>query len=227
MKHTTIFTALAFVLCMNFQTVHSQDKVLEGTITTFDCILVIGAKVEVKSTGEQVKTDSLGQFKVNVSETDKLTILANGFKTKKVKIKEDTESVSIDIKLKQGEDVADQAMDNINLKDQEKFLSLVQLSTQQIDFSTYNTVYDILAGRFSNVEVAGNGDIIIRGMSSMDGNNAALIVIDGVKTDSNALRNLDTASIKSIDVLKGPSAARYGSQGANGVVEIETLRGDD
>ena len=48
-----------------------------------------------------------------------------------------------------------------------------------------------------------------------------LFVIDGVETDTSALRTLNPSTIKSIEVLKDSAAeARYGSKGKNGVVII-------
>lgn len=71
---------------------------------------------------------------------------------------------------------------------------------------------------------AGSISIIIRGLNSINGNNAPLFVIDGViGANINALDPLD---IQSIDVLKDASAASiYGSRAANGVVIVTTKKG--
>ena len=39
-----------------------QEKMIEGMVTTFDSIPLIGASIEVKSTKELVLTDTLGMF---------------------------------------------------------------------------------------------------------------------------------------------------------------------
>lgn len=41
------------------------------------------------------------------------------------------------------------------------------------------------------------------------------------------LSSLTPINVKSVDILKGGSAAIYGSRGANGVVLISTKRGGD
>ncbi len=70
-----------------------------------------------------------------------------------------------------------------------------------------------------------NNEIIIRGTKSINSSNAALIVIDGMTTDTNGLLMLSPNDVQSIDVLKDASSSIYGSRGANGVVIIETKNG--
>lgn len=90
-----------------------------------------------------------------------------------------------------------------------------------------------LAGKVSglNVITKNNGvnpstSIILRGYKGMTGNNAALIVIDGVVQADNSLNNLSPNDIESINVLKGASAtALYGSQGRNGAMIVTTKQG--
>jgi TonB-dependent SusC/RagA subfamily outer membrane receptor len=60
--------------------------------------------------------------------------------------------------------------------------------------------------------------VIIQGISTFYGNTEPLYVIDGM-TVSN-IDGIPPQQVKSIDVLKGPSASIYGSRGANGVIII-------
>lgn len=77
---------------------------------------------------------------------------------------------------------------------------------------------------------------LIRGLTSLTGNNEPLYVIDGVAvqsgdisgalTSQNALSLINPADIEDIQVLKdGVSTALYGSRGAAGVVLIKTKSG--
>src|SRR5690606_36367557 len=76
--------------------------------------------------------------------------------------------------------------------------------------------------------------VIIRGASSITGDNQPLWVIDGVPDYSsstsgnifNTLYNLNLNDVESIDILKDASAtALYGSRAANGVVIVTTKKG--
>jgi TonB-dependent SusC/RagA subfamily outer membrane receptor len=69
-----------------------------------------------------------------------------------------------------------------------------------------------------------NSNFWIRGISSFAGNNNPLVLVDGVER---SLNNLDPSEIESFSVLKDASAsAVYGVRGANGVVIINTKRGE-
>ena len=64
--------------------------------------------------------------------------------------------------------------------------------------------------------------LLIRGKSTL-GNNAPLILVDGVPSESFA--HLSPADIESLSVLKDGAAAIYGARAANGVILITTKRG--
>jgi TonB-dependent SusC/RagA subfamily outer membrane receptor len=106
---------------------------------------------------------------------------------------------------------------------------------------------DALQGKVSGLDIiSASGDpgsgsqLVIRGLSSMGGSQP-LIVIDGVpqfrisssfdlssadSEDISNLINIALQDIKSIEVLKdAASTAIYGSQGADGVLLIETHKG--
>jgi TonB-dependent SusC/RagA subfamily outer membrane receptor len=84
-------------------------------------------------------------------------------------------------------------------------------------YSSYNSIYDMLKGEVAGVEVNGTS-IRIRGASSFQMSTEPLFVVDGVAV--NSVDNIMPQMVKSIEVLKGSSAAIYGSRGANGVILI-------
>ncbi|MES2240699.1 MAG: TonB-dependent receptor plug domain-containing protein [Bacteroidota bacterium] len=56
-------------------------------------------------------------------------------------------------------------------------------------------------------------------------NGSALILVDGVETDMELLSSISTDDIAKIEAIKGPGAAVFGSQGANGAILIYTKLG--
>ncbi|MFA9192664.1 TonB-dependent receptor plug domain-containing protein [Flavobacterium sp. FZUC8N2.13] len=56
-------------------------------------------------------------------------------------------------------------------------------------------------------------------------NGPALILVDGIETDINLLSSISTDDIAKIEAIKGPGAAVFGSQGANGALIIYTKLG--
>jgi len=90
----------------------------------------------------------------------------------------------------------------------------------------------------------GSSRIVIRGATSINGNNQPLFVVDGIPVDNssyvtdtekrgyggydlgNAAQDINPDDIASVSVLKGPNAAAlYGSRAANGAIIITTKTG--
>ena len=70
-----------------------------------------------------------------------------------------------------------------------------------------------------------SGDIMLRGATSISGEQAPLVIVDGIITTT-SFDDLATLDIESIEVVKGAAGASlYGSRAANGVVQIRTKRG--
>jgi len=124
-------------------------------------------------------------------------------------------------------------------------------SVQAIDSTALNRVPEAnlvnqLSGKIAGVQVTnagpqgGSSRVVIRGATSISGNNQPLFVVDGVPIDNSSDRNtgfggldygntaqdINPADIENISVLKGPNAAAlYGSRAANGAIIITTKTG--
>ncbi|WP_319273094.1 TonB-dependent receptor plug domain-containing protein [uncultured Draconibacterium sp.] len=224
---TRFLSALIFLICTVTLSSTAQERFVNGIVTTFDSIAVVGADVKVKSSKQIVQTDSLGRFKVNVAATDKLNVSAKGFNSQNVKTDEKTKIVAVNLKLKPGEKAREYAIGYGYVKDGERLNALAQMTNDDVDFSQYTNMYDLIRGRFAGVQVQSNGDIIIRGQNSINLSSAALIIVDGMQVDNSIMNTLVPAQVKSVNVIKDGSSAIYGSRGANGVVIIETKKGND
>ena len=89
------------------------------------------------------------------------------------------------------------------------------------------SVFDLLR-QVPGVRVVGtfpNQTAIIRGVNSISGSSQPLFLLDGVPGDASLISNINVNDVYFVDVLKGPSAAMYGSRGANGAIAVYTRRG--
>ena len=206
--------------------ISAQDRVIHGVVTTFDSIPLIDAEVKVRSTRQTVRTDTTGRFTVPASTGDQLKISANGFFNQKVKLEDKTRYAAINLRMKPGAKNREYAIGYGHVSDREKLNALASLNNRDLDFSQYSNIYELIKGRFAGVQII-NGEIIIRGIGSINSSNAALIIVDGVPVDGSALNSIPPVQVKSINVIKDGGSAIYGSRGANGVVLIETKRGND
>lgn len=216
----------SFLLLIPVFELMGQEKVIQGMVTTFDSIPLINATIEVKSSKEHVFTDTLGMFTVTCASKDKLKVTARGFSGRNVKIKDKTKFVLVNLRLMPGPENRELAVGYGHVKDADRLYAISNVNEDDLEFSRYSNIYDIITEQFSSsVQVRSNGDVIIRGTPAMDGSDAALLIVDGREVDAFDFGNINTADIASINVLKDASASVYGSRGANGVVIVETKQG--
>ncbi len=118
--------------------------------------------------------------------------------------------------------------------------------TKASDGSFVNSLNGKVAGVTINASAAGAGSpsrVIMRGTKSINGNNNALYVVDGIPMTNTTpaqpadifsgagqtgdfISNFNPDDIESVSVLSGPSAAAlYGNAASNGVVLITTKKG--
>jgi TonB-dependent SusC/RagA subfamily outer membrane receptor len=91
-------------------------------------------------------------------------------------------------------------------------------------YASYRTIYDMLRGEVPGVQVNGTS-IRIQGASSLTLSTEPLFVVDGMIVSS--IADIQPYTVKSIEILKGSSAAIYGSRGANGVILIKLVGAGD
>lgn len=84
-------------------------------------------------------------------------------------------------------------------------------------YASFSSIYEILR-TIPGLMVTGNS-VTVRGSHT-----TPLYVVNGTTVSS--IGGIDPAMVKSVEVLKGPSASVYGLQGANGVIIIH-LKGTD
>ncbi|NQU88683.1 MAG: TonB-dependent receptor plug domain-containing protein [Mariniphaga sp.] len=219
--------SILIILCLSFIThfSYSQGRTIFGSVTTFEVIPIIKAEITIKSSKEIIFTDTLGYFEVTCDVKDKIKISADGFFTQNIKLTADDDTLLVDLKLRpQSENLA---ISSGHIKDELKLRARI---TKGVDYSAYNSVYEILDAKFPNIQVPTIDDVehvIIGSPSSLDAQNTgALIVIDGIISFSSSLDNLSPLDITNIEILKpGAETSIYGSQGGNGAVRITTKRG--
>lgn len=233
MKQLIRKSALIYLFTFLFAImVFAQEKTLVGKVTTFDSIPLIGVKVTVKSSGQTALTDTLGRFLVLCNKEDKVNVEADGFYSKKIKVEKAMRLLLVNLKLKNGDTNLDQAEKYVNVgygksSARDLLYSVSSLNKDKVDFSLYTNMYDLIQGQFAGVRVEGN-KIVIRGNKTFQGveSDAALLVVDGVIVNEADFASISPLDVESVDVLKDASSSVYGSRGANGVVLVETKKGE-
>lgn len=224
---------------------YGQQKTISGKVVSEDGSPVASVTVQVDGTSATTQTDGEGQFSLagNVGATVSVTSL--GYQPSTFVIdSRDFYEVRLSDELTDLDEVVVTAL-GIKRERRQLTYSTQQVSGESIANSKEPSVLNALSGKISGVQITSStgqpgssSRIVIRGTSSLLGENEALIVLDGVPINNDESGNagpgagisrisdIDPAIIESINVLKGSAAAAlYGSKAARGVVMITTKNG--
>lgn len=238
-------TATALLLVLLSYTAVAQTVTVAGTITTTAGEALPGVSVVAKSDKQATVTDANGNFQINVLPKTILVFSYSGYQTKEVLVENATSSLQV--ALQPGENVLDEVVVTaLGISRQKKGLgyAVQELKAKDITEAKDPNLVNALSGKIAGVRVTnsqgdmGSSRIVIRGETSIAGNNQPLFVLNGIPVDNsqlsaagardyaNAISDINPEDIESISVLKGPNAAAlYGSRAAAGVILIKTKTG--
>ena len=215
-------------LIIFFSSIQAQTKVVYGKLTAFNKYPLQNIEVRAKKSKASVKTDSLGLFTIVTMDEDRIVIKTKAFQTVVRKVHKDTDTLNINLVFIDTKTNRELATGYGYINSQDLNYAMSNLEQENNEFCNYTNIYDLLVGRFPGVMVqrtATGGSVIIRGGSSINMSNEALYVVDGGVT--NNIDYIHPCDIRSINVLKDASTSIYGTRGSNGVVVIETKRGNN
>ncbi len=236
------------LILLGFTNLHAQERTLTGTIVDADNgEPLIGANVFVEGTQTGTITDFDGNFSLLADGAVTLVITYIGYDQKRVEVAANVNNV--DISLSQGVGLDEVVVTALGLEqDRRSIVSSTQsVGSDELLASREISVVDAISQKVAGVSVNRQGgaagassSIVIRGMSSISGENQPLFVIDGVPINnsfrttsrasnvdvSNRAIDINPNDIESISVLKGSAAtAIYGLQAGSGAIIITTKKG--
>jgi TonB-linked SusC/RagA family outer membrane protein len=240
MKKTFVLLGLLVFLALNS---HGQARQITGTVTdATDGTTLIGVTVLVKGTTIGTTTDLDGRYRINGSPTDVLVFRFVGMEIAEVTVGDRT---IINIALNPTATTLQQVV--VTALGIEREVRTLTYNVQNVDSdeimaSRQENLVNALQGRVSGVQITSTGgapgassEIILRGATSVDGENQPLFVIDGIPISNASIRgttnraaDINPSDIESISILKGAAAAAlYGIDAANGAIIITTKRGKE
>lgn len=204
----------------------AQKIEVKGKVVVFNTLPVVNANVKVPDSEVVVKTSLDGSFTCMCKEKDKLVITAAGFDKLIIKVKKKkAKKLLAKMRLLKSSEASKMAIEKGHILKVDQFEKLVRERYGIKDYSVYSSVMDILRNEFSALRIV-NGEVIIRGKSSLNGSSAARFEVDGVMTEQSMIESLSTSDVASIKVVKGSDAAIYGVRGGTGVIQIKTKKGN-
>jgi len=218
---------IAAVLLLFATTSFSQTRVIHGELTAFNKYPVANIEIMAKKSKSTTVSDSLGNFSIVCKEKDQIKIKSETFKSVSRSIDKKTGTLRINLVFMDSKKNRELAVASGYMEKNDLTYAADNMKQENNEYCNFPNIYELLKGKFPGVTVDGTSGsyrVFIRGAQSISGSNEVLFVLDG-STGAN-VSGLNPCNIKSIEVIKDGMAAMYGTRGSNGVILIETKRGN-
>ncbi|MFR9498191.1 MAG: TonB-dependent receptor [Rikenellaceae bacterium] len=225
---TLILCISALVLSVSSS--FAQNIEAKGVVTDGNGEPIIGANVIIKGTNDGVATNIDGEFSLSVPQNGILLFSSLGYT-------EIERAASTNMTVVLTED--SQILDDVVVvgygvvRKKELTGAVSQVKSEELSKQVTSNLGSALQGMVSGVSVTAASSapgattsILIRGVSSIYGDNTPLYIVDGVPQESDP--SISPNDIETIDILKdAASCAIYGTRGAAGVIIITTKKGSE
>lgn len=247
-KFNVILALLAVFLV---QITFAQEKEISGTVKDEDDMPLPGVNITVEGTDNGTQTDFDGEYSIDAEVGQTLRFSYVGMQDQEIDV---GQSNTIDVTMTEGSELDEVVVTALGISREKKSLGYATQEVSGEDVSKINSgnFTNALSGKVSGLDITrnnnfgGSTNVVLRGKSSITGDNQALFVVDGVPMNNqnvntadqkngransydygNAINDLDPDDIESVNTLKGAAAtALYGSRAANGAIEITTKKGE-
>lgn len=209
----------------------AQSNEVIGKVTDETGFPLPGVSILKVGSSTGTVTDIDGSFSIKADTGERLQFSYLGFKSQTLAVENSTE---LTVVLR--EDVSN--LDEVvvigygSASKRELTGATAQVQGDAIEKMNMPRVDQALQGKLAGVNIStnsgapgGTSNIRIRGIGTF-GDNDPLILVDGVIYDAAGLNALNPGDIESVNVLKDGTAGIYGVRAANGVILIETKKGN-
>ena len=248
-RDATIATGKTAGVVSNFA-IRAQRVDVRGKVIDANGDALIGVSVRVKGSQVGASTDVQGNFTLDAPANAVLVFTYVGYVTQEVAVNGRT-SVNVTM-AEDRQALSEVVVTALGVTKAKRGLGYAVQEVRGDEFTEArsNNIANSLSGKIAGVDatqansgVGGSSRVIIRGNTSLNGNQQPLYVVDGMPisngnkgpvTSSGALNvdrgdgisSMNPDDIATLTVLKGGAAAAlYGSQAANGVILITTKKG--
>lgn len=213
---------------------NNQSRKVNGIVKDQNGEPVIGANVSVKGTTVGTITDIDGNFTLVVPDDAVILVSYIGYLPQEVKsgskqlfniiLKEDTQKLEEVVVVGYG------VQKKVNLT-----AAVATVDTKALENRPSISLNKSLQGVVPGLNISNNDgrlnsspNMDIRGVGSISGSSAPLILVDGSAVAAADIANMNQQDVESISILKDASAASiYGARAAFGVILITTKRGKE
>lgn len=181
-----------------------------------------GASVVVKKSGKLVTTGANGEFTIEASGAELLTVSYVGYLPQDVKAA-DAAVIRLQPDSRNLDEVVVTAL---GLKKEVKRIgyAVQEIKGEELTMARDQNPVSGLTGKIAGLSVGPSAEMLRKPTVLLRGNEITLYVVDGIPISSDTW-NISPDDIETITILKGPSAASlYGSRAQNGAIVITTKK---
>lgn len=225
---------LLFLTAFTSGSLYAQGQLVSGVVADAKETLPGVSVFEKGKMTNGTLTDENGKFRITLKGQSGVLIFRSlGYKQQEVLV---ANKSTLNVILETDEKSLDEVV-VVGFGQQKKLTltgSVSSVSGREIRENPAASLQNALAGKLpgffsqqpSGRPGADGANFYIRGVSSYNGNNRPLIIVDDVEFSYDQFARIDPNEIESLSILKDASTtAIYGVRGANGVVVITTRRG--
>lgn len=197
---------------------------IQGRITDEKGDALPGVTVKLKNENLVTVTDKSGEFEYReIDADDMLQISFVGYNPLELKVTADLTNIKLTVLNKKlNEVMVNTGYQTLPLERVTGSFAVVTEKTLSARLET--NLLDKLEGTVPGLYMF-NGNVTIRGLSTLYGNQAPLYVVDGFPYEGD-INYINPSDVVSVTVLKDAAAASiYGTRAANGVISITTRLG--
>lgn len=223
-----LVSMLIFTLIVG--SVFAQTTKITGKITDEKGEPLLGVTVVIKETSKGAISDLNGYFAIEANNNDILIFSMIGYTTEEVRLNGNRFlNIVLKEKVTELQNIVVIGYGTSAKKDLTGAVSVIK--GDELSKMPVGSVANILQGKTPGVSVSSSSGtpgapavIRIRGISSINGSNTPLYIVDGLP--QNNIDYLNPSDIETVVVHKDASvAAIYGARGANGIIMITTKSG--
>jgi len=233
MKKLLLASLCFLMLCVT--QVFAQNRTITGTVTAKeDGLPIPGATVKVKGSSVGTQTNSAGKFTLSVPSGGSIVVSFVGTVSQSIPVgTQSTINVALVASSNQLGEVVITTSLGIRHSEKELGYATARVTAKELTESNVTNIANGLTAKVAGLAVYSldngvdpNVSVVLRGNRSLEGNNNALIVLDGIPIPGATIGSINPNDIADVTVLKGAgSAALYGSEASNGAILITTKRG--
>ena len=204
----------------------SGSRIITGRVTDNDGSPLVGALVNVEGTSSAAYSGISGEYSLTVKDDPQVRLSYRYLGMAGTTVQIGSRS-RIDVSL-----VADNvSLDQVvvtgyqTLSKERTTGSYSIVTSQQLENKLQPSLKSIIEGQTAGVVLTKDGNIEIRGVSTINGVKTPLIVVDGYPLigDNVGMESVNPDNIENITILKDAVAASiYGARASNGVIVITT-----